>query len=316
MSQIPITYFLLGPTAVGKTEIAVEIASRLGCEIISADSMQLYRGMDIGTAKPGIDERGGVAHHLFDVLEISEHCDVSRFRDLATAAMEDVVGRGRSPLIVGGSGMYIRVLTQGLFEGAGRDPEIREVLEKLETSALRERLESVDRPAFLRIEANDRRRIIRALEYQEATGEAISTRQTQWGQQCSPEGNRRLIGLLRPREDLYRRAEARIDLMFKRGWLEEVRGLLPKGLAKSMTASKAIGYPEVMRLLAGELKADEAKDLIKIKTRQFIKRQLSWFRKEPAIEWFHLSEGDDAATIATLICAHRGVSTMSAEPST
>ncbi len=328
--------FLLGPTAVGKSEVAIELASRIGGEIVSADSMQIYRGMDVGTAKPLLKERRGIPHHLMDVMDIHERCDVARFRKLAHTAILDIRKRGAQPIIVGGSGLYVRALTQGLFEGPGRNEKVRADLDKLDTKALHERLKEMDSDAAARISPQDRRRMIRALEFFMTTGQPISAIQTQWiapseslfenpplltkeglgevgrdqATPCSPpcqgghlkrQNDPHLIGLNRPRAELYRRCDARVEAMFPRGFIDEVRDLMKRGLKESPTAAKAIGYREVMQHLSGELALDETIECVKKSTRNFVKRQLTWFRREPDVKWMDLSEKDSASEIAARI---------------
>jgi len=297
--------FLLGPTAVGKTSIAIELALKIKGEIISADSMQLYKGMDIGTAKPGIEERRGVPHHLFDVLKISEHCDVVRFRNLAQKAVEDILSRNAIPIIVGGSGMYVRALTQGIFEGPGRDEKLRTQLNELETTEMRRQLIEADPLAVSRIGENDRKRMIRALEFFKLTGKPISQFQDQWkkSNKVKSENPPLLICLNRPREELYRRCNERVDGMFAQGFVNEVRELMKEGLEQSPTAGKAIGYVDVMHHLRGEAELDETIESVKRRTRNFVKRQLSWFRGEPGIQWIDLSTEENTDFVISKMVA-------------
>lgn len=307
---LPPCLVIVGPTASGKTDAAIEAARRTGGEIVSADSMQLYRGMDIGTAKPTADEQRGVRHHLLDALEIGERSDAAHFRQLALEAIAEIRLRGAFPIVVGGSGLYIRALTRGVFEGPGRDDAVRARLEMKETSVLHANLERVDPVAAAKIGARDRRRLIRALEFFEATGEPISARQTQWsGSQVTEDATApRVVGLNRAREDLYYRCERRVDRMFASGLMDEVRELLGRGLATAPTASKAIGYADAIRHLSGTLSLEETIALVKKKTRQYAKRQLTWFRKEPGITWVNVSAEEKVDSIAkrviTLMEAH------------
>jgi tRNA dimethylallyltransferase len=288
-SKSPI--FVLGPTAVGKTTISIDLALKIKGEIVSADSMQIYKGMDIGTAKPTVEERKGVAHHLFDVLDICEHCDVARFKTLAQNAITEIQLRGAVPIIVGGSGMYVRALTQGLFEGPGRDESIRKELDALETLELRRLLEEADPISAQKIGENDRRRMIRALEFFRLTKKPISQFQNQWN---LPDGKKsqikqNLFCLNRSRDELYERCNQRVDVMFEKGFIDEVRELLKQGLGESPTASKAIGYAEVIQHLQGEVDLSQTIETVKRKTRNFVKRQLSWFRREVDLKWLDLS---------------------------
>jgi tRNA dimethylallyltransferase len=300
-------WFILGPTAVGKTAVSIALARKLNAEIVSADSMQLYRGMNIGTAKPSLAERKGVPHHLFDRFDVGETCDVGQFRHLALSAMDEIQNRGRRPLVVGGSGMYVRALTQGLFEGPGRDDALREMLETLDDAALRSKLEKKDPEAAAQIGRADRRRMIRAIEYFELTGKPISESRTQWSKSVAEGVQERkdLFVLTRDRQELYTRCEARVDAMFSHGFLDEVRELIGKGLAQSRTAAKAIGYAEAIRHLQGELNLEETMALIKQKTRNFVKRQLSWFRAEPGVQWIEIPTSEQPEITAIRILDHQ-----------
>lgn len=299
--------FLVGPTAVGKSGIAVELALRLQGEIISADSMQIYRGMDIGTAKPSLAERRGIPHHLLDILEIDQPFDVAQFRTLAHSIIVEINARGKLPIIVGGSGLYVRSLTQGLFEGPGKDVCLRRELETLDNNTLHQRLFKVDPAAASKIEANDRRRTIRALEVFLITQNPISTRQTQWKiQEKILPGEIYLIGINRLREELYQRCEMRVDSMFSQGFIEEVRQLLERGLLQSPTASKAIGYAEVIRYLKGEFTFEQTIKLIKQRTRNFAKRQLTWFRREFTIQWLEIAKNNTTSMVISQILKKLG----------
>ncbi len=298
--------FILGPTAVGKSAVAIELALKIRGEIVSADSMSIYRGMNIGTAKPTLKERRGVPHHLLDTLTIHQACDVALFQKLACSASSEIQARGAQPVVVGGSGLYLRALTQGLFEGPGKDEKIRNELEKLNTQTLRQHLVQTDPMASQKIDAHDRKRMIRALEFFTVTGYSISKVQTQWKNDATKNLNGTfqksiLIGLNRPREELYQRCNARVDLMFAQGFIEEVQVLVKQGLKNTPTACKAIGYPEVMHFLDGELALDQTIALVKQKTRNFAKRQLTWFKKEPGMIWLNLSEKDSLTMIVERI---------------
>lgn len=300
--------FLLGPTAVGKSETAIELALKIRGEIVSADSMQVYRGMNIGTAKPTLDERRGIPHHLFDILDIHELCDASKFCGRARAAISEIQARGNLPIIVGGSGLYVRALSQGLFEGPGRDEKLRMELETLTNSDLHQKLLETDLKAAARINLNDRKRMIRALEVFAMTGQSISASQTQWHQENSSSSIGSFLGskerffiLNRPREELYHRCDLRVDKMFDQGFTEEVKMLMEQGLANSPTASKAMGYRDVMDYLEGKLTYDEAVNSVKKRTRNFVKRQLTWFRREPKGQWLNFLENEASPTIASAI---------------
>jgi tRNA dimethylallyltransferase len=293
--------FLVGPTAVGKSAIAVELALHVDGEIVSADSMQVYRGMDIGTAKLSLAERRGVPHHLLDVLDVDEPWDVARFRRMAEETIGAIHGRKHLPIVVGGSGLYVRALTQGLFQGPGRDESLRQELEKLETGALRQRLRECDPVSAQRI--HDRRRMIRALECFATAGRPISELQTQWKASAKAGGGEPflLVGLDRPRPEIYERCNRRVEIMFEAGLVDEVRRLVRRGLAPDSTAGRAIGYAEGMEHLAGRLSLPEAIAITQKRTRQFAKRQWTWFRREPGIKWLEIAAGESVATTARRI---------------
>jgi tRNA dimethylallyltransferase len=307
------TIFLVGPTAVGKSAVALELARLLGAdssaealakaEIVSADSMQVYRGMDIGTGKPTKRERQGVPHHLIDVCEVSEPFDVKRFVDLASRTTTDILARGKTVLLVGGTGLYVRALRRGLFEGPGRNAKLREKLESKSTAELFEELQRVDPLTASRIDRHNPRRLVRALEVFYATGKAIAELQREWGVgqasrlSAGAEHNRRDACatdycLNRERADLYARIERRIDEQIAAGWVDEVRRLLDAGLDRNPTAMQAAGYRELAAHLRGELSLAEAVVLIKARTRQLARRQLTWFRREPDLNFIEI-EGEE-----------------------
>ncbi|MCX7887117.1 MAG: tRNA (adenosine(37)-N6)-dimethylallyltransferase MiaA [Verrucomicrobiae bacterium] len=282
------TIFLVGPTAVGKSAVAVELAERLGAEIVSADSMQVYRGLDIGTAKPTAAERARVRHHLIDVCEINEVFDVRRYVELAQA----VLARLQVAVVVGGTGMYIRALRHGLFDGPGRQPQLRSRLEAMSTAELFAELQRVDPQTASRIDRHNPRRLVRALEVFYATGKPIAELQTQWAKRCTGDAPP-IFGLQRDRADLVARIERRIDQQMAAGWLEETRALmercpLPSGAGLGThvgTVWQAAGYRELAAHLRGEISLAEAVARIKLRTRQLARRQMTWFRREPGIRW-------------------------------
>ncbi len=283
--------FLVGPTGVGKSRAAVRLASPLGAEIVSADSMLVYRGMDIATAKLTPEERLDVPHHLIDVVQPTDPFSVGMYRRLATAAIEDIHKRGKLPLVCGGTGLYVRSLLDGLFEGPEADWELRgrlqEEAERSGSETLHARLREVDPLAAARISPKDLRRIVRALEVHEKTQHPISDFQIQWRErQCTSH----LFGLTMSREALYARVEERVEEMFERGLVEETRRLLEQGLRYNRTAMQAIGYKEVIGFLEGEYSLEEAKRLLKRNTRHYAKRQLTWFRKDDRILWYNVDD--------------------------
>ena len=285
---------VLGPTAVGKSRVAVDLALRFGGEVVSGDSIQVYRGFDIGADKPGPEARRGVPHHLIDIAGPEAQYTAADFVRDALAAARDIAGRGRLPIVAGGTGLYLKALVDGLFPGPGRDMARRAVLEdearEKGLDALFRRLEAAD-PAYARtIRGRDKVRIIRALEVLEATGRPMSEhfRETR-----SPVEGRTLvrIGLALDRQALCRRIEDRVDRMFARGLVEEVQGLLARGVPASAAPFRALGYRQVVRYLAGEIGLDESVSLTKIATRQYAKRQMTWFRKMAGVAWFSPDDG-------------------------
>jgi tRNA dimethylallyltransferase len=281
------TIFLVGPTAVGKSAVAIELARSLKAEIVSADSMQVYRGMDIGTAKATAAERAAVPHHLIDVCEVSDRFDVKRLVTLA----ESVIRRRSPVIVVGGTGLYIRALRRGLFEGPARNLKLRERLEKMSAVELFDELQRVDPQTACKIDRHNPRRLVRALEVFYQTGKPIAELQTQWGTTEVPRQARDDsfgVCLNRERDDLHGRIEQRIDAQIASGWVDEVRRLLARGLEKNPTAMQAAGYRELAAHIRGELSLDEAVALIKTRTRQLAKRQLTWFRRESDLQWIEV----------------------------
>ena len=285
---------VLGPTAVGKSRVAVDLALRFGGEIISGDSIQVYRGFDIGTDKPGPEARRGVPHHLIDIVEPEVQFTAADFVREALAAARGIASRGRLPIVAGGTGLYIKALVDGLFPGPGRDPDVRAALEAEARDTgldiLFRRLESVDPEYARKIRGRDRVRIIRALEVYMTTGRPISQH---FQDTRSPVMGRTVLrlGLRLEREALCRRIEDRVERMFARGLIDEVRGLLEKGVPESAPPFRALGYNHVLRHLRGEIGRDEAVALTKTDTRQYAKRQMTWFRKMAGVVWFSPEDG-------------------------
>jgi tRNA dimethylallyltransferase len=298
MKLPPTTVFLVGPTAVGKTAVSILVAGKLGAEIVSADSMQIYRGMDIGTAKQNEAGRGGVPHHLIDVADITEPFDVAQYRRLATAAIADIHRRGKHTLIVGGSGLYVRALLRGL-DDMPRDEALRARLENQPLERLTARLKALDPLAASKLDLRNKRRVIRALEVFELTGKSIVTQQT-WGK-TPPACDAILIGLTRDRKDLYQRCDARVDEMFRRGLLEEVRALLARGLDTNRVAMQAVGYKEVVAHLRAQTSLAECVASVKTATRRLAKRQLTWFRREPNLRWIEVGATETAQQTADTV---------------
>ena len=280
--------FIVGPTGAGKSALAMAVAERVGAEIINADSRQFYRGMNIGTAKPSEEERRRVPHHLIDVRGADEPLDVAEFVALARVAIAEIAARGRNPLVVGGSGLYLRVIRGGIFQGPPASPAIRERLAKVAAERgavhLHDRLRGVDPDAANRIGVNDLYRIIRALEVFELTGEPMSAHQGRHrfadaGYECLT------VGVEVERKRLYETIDRRFDAMVAAGLVEEVRALIEAGYSPEKPPLCTIGYKEIAAHLRGEVTLAQAIELAKRDSRRLAKRQLTWFRRDASIVW-------------------------------
>jgi tRNA dimethylallyltransferase len=293
---------LVGPTASGKTEAAVEIASMLGCEIVSVDSMLVYRGMDVGTAKPPAAARERVVHHLVDVAEPEEPFSVARYQALGHRAIAGIRARGHLPLLVGGSGLYFRALVDDLVfpvTDAAARRELEAEAEALGAARMYERLASMDPVAASRIEPANVRRIVRALEVAAVTGRPFSSFAGAW--QRYPADRVRAAGVDVPRDVLAERIEARVGAMLDRGLLEEVRALVDRGLLGWLTSVQAIGYAEFARHVTGEISLEEAVAGTVKRTKALARRQLAWFRRDPRIRWFRAGEDGAGAIVNELV---------------
>jgi tRNA dimethylallyltransferase len=296
---------IVGPTAVGKTEIAIQLAEDLKGEIVSADSRLFYRGLDIGTAKPDPKQRARVRHHLIDVADPNQTWSLSIFQETVRAAIADIQARQRLPLLVGGTGQYVRAVTQGWSPPPqAPDPHLRTVLEGLAQQRGREwlhaRLSMIDPKAAKKIDPRNLRRTVRALEVIFDTGWRFSEQR----QKSTSPYHLLIIGLRRPRPELYVRLDARIEAMFANGFLEEVKGLLEQGYPPNLPSLSAIGYGECVAVLQGKLSLEQAKVQIKRKTRVFVRRQANWFREDdPNIHWFEAGQEGVVQKIETLIQA-------------
>jgi tRNA dimethylallyltransferase len=272
--------YLTGPTASGKTAVGALLARRIDAEILALDSATLYRGMDIGTAKPTLAERGGIPHHLIDVLDPWETASVSDYRERARRAIAEIENRGKRVLFVGGTPLYLKVLLRGLFSGPAADADLRKALESeadtLGDSALHARLSSLDPATAARLDHRDRRRVIRALEVIGQTGEPLSELQIEHSQPA-PESVR-VFALEPPRAIVRERIDRRVLRFFEAGLVDEVRALVSAPRPLSETAAQAIGYREVIAMLAGDASLAETIDRVQARTRQFAKRQATWFR--------------------------------------
>jgi tRNA dimethylallyltransferase len=297
-------WFLSGATAVGKTTVGIALAQRIGAEIVSLDSMAIYRGMDIGTAKPSRALRDAVPHHLIDIVDPEDEFSVAQYVEAAARAVADVRARGKEALFVGGTPLYLKSLLRGLFDGPPADwqlrHEIEKELEQVGQQALYERLMHVDPVAASHIHPRDTRRLVRALEVYRATGEPISHQQLQF-EEGRPADECRVFVLRRSREELHRRIEARVETMVGAGLVEEVRQLLAAGMQLSRTARQAVGYREALAYLAGEYDHEEMAARILYRTRRFAKRQGTWFRSLSECRFVDVAGEVDAAAVAEQI---------------
>ncbi|KQY94091.1 tRNA dimethylallyltransferase [Paenibacillus sp. Root52] len=289
---------LVGPTAVGKTRMSIELAKAFHCEIISGDSMQVYREMDIGTAKITQDEMEGIPHHLIDIHEPEYPYSVAEFQESATRLIGEIQERGKLPFIVGGTGLYVESVCYGFqFSDSGSDEAFREeqfrYAEQHGPQALHDKLRAVDPVSADRLHMNDQRRIVRALEIHHLTGE-------KWSDQLAAQKKESpydlsIIGLTMDRAKLYSRVEERIDLMIEQGLVDEVKSLLDRGVARGHISMQGLGYKEIAAYLQGEVSWEAAVEWLKRDTRRFAKRQLSWFRHMKDIEWVDVTDTEHFA---------------------
>jgi tRNA dimethylallyltransferase len=307
----PITHLpilLAGPTAVGKSEIALRLAEQLGGEIISADSMQVYRGLDIGTAKPSPADRARVPHHLIDICDLTESFDAAQFARLAHRTVAEIQSRGHVPVLCGGTGLYFKAFLEGFGEAPSADAKLRAELEAVPLETLLDELRERDPAAYEKIDRQNPRRVIRAVEVIRLTGKPFSKQRAEWNvlPASSPEGlklevparcRNRVFCFIRSSDDLHARINTRVDAMFACGLVDETRELLKRGLAENKTAMQAIGYRQVVEHLRGERSLPETIELVKIRTRQFAKRQLTWFRAQKNLEWIELKPDESLEAI-------------------
>ena len=293
---------VVGPTATGKTALAVALAQRLGGEVVNADSMQLYRGMDIGTAKPDLAERGGVPHHLLDLWHVREPASVADYRDRARAEIDRLRASGVVPLLVGGSGLYVRAVLDEL-DFPGTDTVVRARLESELTAVgaagLHERLTALDPAAGATILPSNGRRIVRALEVIELTGGPFRASLPE----PRPHYPAVVVGLDRDAAELDSRVAVRVERMWAAGFVDEVERLAADGLRDGATASRALGYAQVLAQLDGELSLDEARERTVLTTRRFVRRQRSWFRRDPATTWLDAARPDLLDAVTALLPA-------------
>lgn len=292
---------LVGPTAVGKSEIGLRLARALDTDLLTADSRQVYRGMDIATDKPTVAQRQGVPHRLIDLVDPDESFNAGQYRHLALLEIERLYGERRLPLIVGGTGLYVRTLIHGLCDAPRADQAFRDsLLQKAQgqgRSFLHAELAQVDPELAARLHPHDEVKIVRALEVYHLSGRRLSEMQQQHRFAEQP-FSVLMIGLTRDRPQLYERIDERVEMMFARGVVEETEQLLTKGYGRGLGAMKGLGYQQVAGYLAGDYDQAEALRLLKRDTRHFAKRQLTWFRKEPGLCWWSLSEQDRPVDVA------------------
>lgn len=299
-------FILAGPTAVGKTDISIKLAKRLDGEIISADSMQIYKYMDIGSAKVTKEEMDGVPHHMIDIVEPDQSFNVSEYKKLAEEKIEEVASRNRLPMIVGGTGLYINSLICSYdFTEAGTDQEYREYLLGLAESKgkeyVHEMLRGVDYGSYERLYPNDLKRVIRALEVYRLTGVTITEYNARRQEYICPY-NLEYYVLTMDRAQLYSRINLRVDLMMRNGLIEEVESLKKKGYNSDMQSMKGIGYKEILYYLEGKITLEDAVELIKKGSRNYAKRQLTWFRKDPRVRWINKDDfGSDDEIVEHIV---------------
>ncbi|CAM3720681.1 tRNA (adenosine(37)-N6)-dimethylallyltransferase MiaA [Nocardioides marinus] len=303
MSPLPPVVAVVGATAAGKTGLSLDLAEALGGEVVNTDAMQLYRGMDVGTAKLPPHERRGIPHHLLDTLEVTEPATVAEFQGQARAVITELRGRGVTPVLVGGSALYTRAVLDE-FEFPGTDPAVRARLEaelaEVGSATMHARLAEVDPESASRILVENGRRVVRALEVVEITGRPFSATLPRL-EYVDPRTVQVGVDIDRPTLDT--RIEQRVGEMFAAGFVTEVERLLARGLAQGRTASRAIGYPEVAAHLAGELSLDEARERTVVATRRFARRQDAWFRKDPRIHWVRFDDPDRVAGALSAVSA-------------
>ena len=291
---------IVGPTASGKTAASIALAKKLDAEIVSADSIQVYRGMDIGSAKPTMEERQGIPHHLMDAVDIdSPKFSVAEYRRMAGEAIEDITNRGKYPLIVGGTGLYVNSLIYPLnFTAVASDEKLRAklaALEQAQKGAVHALLKKEDPKAAERLHPNDTKRIIRALEVVRLTGKPIDDHGGDFANSANAEipYQPTIIGLTMPRETLYERINLRVDIMLEQGLLDEAKAIYDSGYDASLPALQGLGYKQLFKYFGGEYTLEQAIDTIKLETRRFAKRQLTWFRRDKRIIWFDISDYPD-----------------------
>ncbi len=307
---------ITGPTSVGKTENSIKLAKALNGEIISADSMQVYRHMDIGTAKITQEEMDGVPHHLIDCLEPTEEFNICLFKEMATKAIDDILSRGKTPIIVGGTGFYIQAVLKDVdFSEEDGDNQVRVELQRLADENgpefMHKMLSEIDPKASEAIHANNVKRVIRAIEFYKLTGQKISEHNETESQKESPYDYMYFV-INNDRDVLYQRIEDRIDIMLRDGLVDEVRRLKEMGCTRDMVSMKGLGYKEILSYLEGEISYDEAVYILKRDTRHFAKRQITWFKREKDVIWMNYPDFDNSKekmleAMLSMIGEHYGI---------
>ena len=292
---------IAGPTASGKTALAVQLAKEFNGEVVSCDSMYVYRGMNIGTAKPSMEEMDGIVHHMIDVAEADEDFSVSKYCEMASPIVDDIVARGKTAIIAGGTGLYMDSLIKGNdfapFPATGMREKLEEKADREGMESMLALLASIDPDSATRLHLSDLKRIIRALEVYYETGETITAHNLKT-QAIPPRYSPLWLGLdFADRAELYRRIDLRVSIMLEQGLVEEIKDLLSHGIPRKATAMQAIGYKEFVAALSGEISIEEAADLVRKSSRHYAKRQLTWFRRNKAIHWITRETGEDAGEI-------------------
>jgi len=306
---------LLGPTAIGKSRIAIEIAKALGTEILTADSRQVYREMDIGTDKPTMAERQGIPHQLIDLIDPDEHFNVGDYRKLAASSIERLHQQGKIPLIAGGTGLYIRALLHGIWSGPAANWDLRKQLDiqaqQKGVDYVHQQLSLIDPVLAKQLHPNDYVKVQRGIEVYHALGIPLSEAHERHQFQDTPYQSL-VVGLNMEREHLYQRIEARVELEIEKGLVQETEQLLHKGYDPHLSSMKSLGYRQMAEFITGNCDYDEAVRTLKRDTRHFAKRQMTWFRKEPSVTWFHLQKQEPTTHIAERILeqAHTFLSTL------
>ncbi len=297
---------IVGPTASGKSGVALELSLLVGGEVVSVDSMQVYRGMNIGTAKPTVADQNRVKHHLIDLLDLDRSFDAASFRDTARAEIHALLEDRKTPVLCGGTGLYFAALRHGLGAAPPGSQALRMALDEASLEELLDELRRRDPGSYSKVDRQNRRRVIRAVEVVRLSGKPFSQQQAEWPRLEAGRGQLlddgwKMFGLAREPGDLSARIQARVEEMFQGGLIQETEQLLEAGLEKNPTAMQAIGYRQVVEYLRGQYSLAETRERIQLKTRQLAKRQMTWFRRQMEVRWLNIAPGDTALEIAQRI---------------